>query len=175
MLKKLIAKKCDSMFPSEKPPSKKVKLVVEDADNNNNLMMGATFDKTLGVSFKTKLETNQIAPSRTDSSMTEIQESPTAVNKNSYSYMMEQLSKQIKTLPYVRRDPDFENRRERFFNEPRDQIENDLIHEAMHAIGFFQLEENDLSHLKAMKTIKEQNLKVKGQKEAKRRQSLQLP
>lgn len=60
----------------------------------------------------------------------------------------------------MKRDPEFERRRQ-FYSEPKDDAAADVIHDVMQKIGFFQLQENNLDHIKAFKAAKESGLKVK--------------
>ena len=54
-------------------------------------------------------------------------------------------------MSYVKRNPELEKRRGRFFRGYRDEVEANIIQNAMYKIGFFQLDENNLSHIKGVK------------------------
>ena len=68
--------------------------------------------------------------------------------------MMHDLSEKIALLPFVKKDPEFERRRQ-FFSEPKDDAANDVIQDVMVKIGFFQLKENNLSHIKGFNAAQE--------------------
>ena len=40
-------------------------------------------------------------------------------------------------MSYVKRDPELERRKGRFFSGTRDEVESNIIHNAMYKIGFF--------------------------------------
>ena len=61
-------------------------------------------------------------------------------------------------MSYVRKNPDLERRKQRFFSGARDDVESNIIHNAMYKIGFFQLQENNLSHIKAVQASAEKTL-----------------
>ena len=71
---------------------------------------------------------------------------------------MRKLSKQVEKMPYVKRDPELERRKGRFFSGTRDEVESNIIHNAMYKIGFFQLPENDLNHIKGVQATKERSI-----------------
>ena len=70
--------------------------------------------------------------------------------------MMEQMRKKVSTLAYVQPDPKFEQRKRRFYQGSRFEVEDLIYQDTMKQIGIFQLEENNLSHIKAFNKGKQQ-------------------
>ena len=64
-------------------------------------------------------------------------------------------------MSYVKRNPDLEKRKEKFFRGYRDEVEANIIHNAMYKIGFFQLAENNLNHIKGVQNAAENSIKHK--------------
>jgi len=70
--------------------------------------------------------------------------------------MMHMLSKKIAVLPFVKKDENLEKRKERFFSGAKADAEGEIYHDVMKKIGYFQLQENNLNHLKGVQKAKEQ-------------------
>lgn len=74
---------------------------------------------------------------------------------------MEQIAHKIRNAPYVKKDPDFERRKNRFFGSPQETKESRKFLSVMKKIGFFQLEENNLDHIRGVKDSREKSLTVR--------------
>ena len=74
----------------------------------------------------------------------------------------------------MKRDPDFERRR-RYFSASGDEGAQDYLHDVMKQIGFYQMEENNLSHIKGYQAAKENGERVKKIKQERGGLSLQMP
>jgi len=106
VLKKLVAKKSEAMFP-ETMPKKKKKVVTLLVDEENRVKVDQKFFEKSDMSFALKPPSNF---SRTSKSAR--RDSITSDNRtNTYSYMMKQLRKKIDEMPYVKKDPEFLARR----------------------------------------------------------------
>lgn len=79
-------------------------------------------------------------------------------NPGSYEYMMKKLGQQVEKMSYVRKNPDLERRRGKFFSGYRNEIEANIFQDAMYRIGFFQLPENNLNHIKGVRETTEKSL-----------------
>ena len=75
--------------------------------------------------------------------------------------MMKQLGKAVEKMPYVRRNSELERRKGKFFSGYRNEVEANIIQDAMYQIGFFQLPENNLSHIKGVKEAEQSAIKHK--------------
>ena len=96
MLKKMLAKKCDAMFP-EDSPDKKQKMVIQIEDSNDKLADEVVVDKTItnrSPGSTAKFEKPFISTEREKDNFSDI-ESPKSVKEGSYSHMVKELSKLI--------------------------------------------------------------------------------
>lgn len=130
VLKKLIAKKREPMFPDKsKLKPKQVKLVVEDTATHKHR------DEVLTIEKQEKRSSTLVDQ---DSRLDMIQPlSPKKVNINSYSYMISEMRKKVNELDYVVERPEYERRRKRFFPQEKDDAERGIMQGVMHSIGIF--------------------------------------
>ena len=89
--------------------------------------------------------------------------------------MMKMIGKEVDKMSYVKHIPEFEARKQRFFNGERDEAESNIMSDIMHKIGHFQIPENNLEHIKGVSEVKSKNDKIHAQKELKKKSTLQIP
>ena len=136
VIKKMVAKKCVSMFP------KKVTMTVDDEKSK--------MQETTTVVKMEKKPSKALVVQKEDSV-----ESPRPENKSGYSYMMKQMKIEIGKKGYVREDPNYERRKARFIFKESDKAEDILVKDIMQKIGLFQMLENDLTHIKGFAKAQE--------------------
>ena len=108
-LKKIVAKKCEPMFPDKsKSPKKKMVILVEDSERNKLAQDPLIVEKQKSPKIVT-IASPDIAEHSSEIYTPQLR-------KGGYSHMMHELNQKISQQSYVKKNPEYEQRKRRFFN-----------------------------------------------------------